>query len=402
MNWTFLSLWLSITRVFSVPSAKHADRAGELICTVGSFAMTENMYPPDGLCNYLFYTHVFVYNSSLAGIHVEESWQRFKEQVASRTATPAGISFDARYITAQALDEIGVRNTLNTLAKQNIMHYGILNMITRLDALDDYMDRAKGAIAKLRTIQGKDAKKRIIIALGLFDYNEPNAWERYRASFRKAVEGTMADTIIAISSTGSIEDNSFCHVAPTSVLDSMKLQDPARTRAKSFPDLDCKGDGTQMSLLSGGVKLGTSTTEPAWLMSWDDEQSLTEKVQWMRLDETLGSDHYIVHLVIQRYKTPLITGQAKITDWTAVRKHDVPDVQDIEEWTKQFLDMVAKHTKTVKLNVDHPEIDGLQSSIDLRPGLSWLLFNVHLGDFSGQCMADPFERVMFLKNRLGP
>ncbi|KAH6925235.1 hypothetical protein HPB50_002445 [Hyalomma asiaticum] len=76
----------------------------------------------------------------------------------------------------------------------------------------------------------------------------------------------------------------------------------------------------------------------------------------MRLDETLGSDH-IVQLVIQHYKTPLKTGQAKITDWTAFRKHDIPDVQDIEEWTKQVIDTVAKHTKTVKLSVDHPEVD---------------------------------------------
>ncbi|KAH6932384.1 hypothetical protein HPB50_005100 [Hyalomma asiaticum] len=81
------------------------------------------------------------------------------------------------------------------------------------------------------------------------------------------------------------------------------------------------------------------------------------QVQWTRLDETLGSDHYIVQLVIQHYKTPLKTGQAKITDWTAFRKHDIPDVQDIEEWTKQVIDTVAKHTKTVKLSVEHPDVD---------------------------------------------
>ncbi|KAH6932377.1 hypothetical protein HPB50_005093 [Hyalomma asiaticum] len=82
-----------------------------------------------------------------------------------------------------------------------------------------------------------------------------------------------------------------------------------------------------------------------------------QQVQWTRLDETLGSDHYIVQLVIQHYKTPLKTGQAEITDWTVFRKHDIPDVQDIEEWTRQVIDTVAKHTKTVKLSVDHPDVD---------------------------------------------
>ncbi|KAL1476799.1 hypothetical protein MTO96_036241, partial [Rhipicephalus appendiculatus] len=47
-------------------------------------------------------------------------------------------------------------------------------------------------------------------------------------------------------------------------------------------------------------------------------------------------------------------------------------------------------------------VDGLKSSVILRSGLSWLLFNVHLGDFSGKCMANPFQRVEFLKKRLVP
>ncbi|KAH6930660.1 hypothetical protein HPB50_016291 [Hyalomma asiaticum] len=77
-------------------------------------------------------------------------------------------------------------------------------------------------------------------------------------------------------------------------------------------------------------------TRVASSVSRDTSPDLTvsfgiRQVHWMRLDESPGSDHYILHLVIQHYKTPLKTDKAKITDWTAFRKHDIPDIQDIDE-----------------------------------------------------------------------
>ncbi|KAH6935297.1 hypothetical protein HPB50_005032 [Hyalomma asiaticum] len=78
----------------------------------------------------------------------------------------------------------------------------------------------------------------------------------------------------------------------------------------------------------------------------------------MRLDETLGTDHYIVHLVIQHYKTPLKTGQAKITDWTTSLTYKTLKSgrsKSLAQWPNT--PRVAKHTKTVKLSVDHPEVD---------------------------------------------
>ncbi|KAL3217949.1 hypothetical protein MRX96_031869 [Rhipicephalus microplus] len=196
------------------------------------------MYPPDGLCNYLFYTHVIVFNKTeLAGVEVNTSWTLFKKQIAARTKTAGGASFDAKYVTAQAFDDQGLKKHLAKLASANVKNYGILNMVTSVKNWDDFMNRARGTIAKLKAIQGNDSKRKIVMAIGLFDYNEPNAWDKYRKGFQDAVESTMADTVIAISSMSMVETSETCYAAPSSVLDSSRLQDPARTIAKSYPDL---------------------------------------------------------------------------------------------------------------------------------------------------------------------
>ncbi|XP_075554010.1 uncharacterized protein LOC142587020 [Dermacentor variabilis] len=85
--------------------------------------------------------------------------------------------------------------------------------------------------------------------------------------------------------------------------------------------VDCHGH-TDSILLPGGMKIGSPLTRSDILLAWEDEDSLTDK------------------------------------------------------------------------------LDALKKSSKLREGWSWLLYNVHLGDISRRCSADPFERVQFLKDRL--
>ncbi|KAL3235229.1 hypothetical protein MRX96_022518 [Rhipicephalus microplus] len=228
----------------------------DLVCTLGAFSVINAMYPPDGLCNYLFYTHVIVFNKTeLAGVEVNASWTLFKKEIAARSMTAGGVSFDFKYVTAQAFDDQALKKHLDKLASANIKNYGILNMVTSVKTWDDSMNRARGTIAKLKEIQGDDSNRKIVIALGLFDYNEPNAWDKYRKGFRDAVENTMADTVIAISSMSMVESSDTCYAAPTSVLDSSRLQDPARTTAKSYPDLK-----THAALVSANVMYNKNST----------------------------------------------------------------------------------------------------------------------------------------------
>ncbi|EEC08549.1 hypothetical protein IscW_ISCW018556 [Ixodes scapularis] len=83
-----------------------------------------------------------------------------------------------------------------------------------------------------------------------------------------------------------------------------------------------------------------------------------EKVEWSRLEETLGSYHHIVQTQIQHHGAPTRLGHAKITDWPTFRKEEVArELADIEEWTQKVTAVVTKHTKTIQLTTDNPEVN---------------------------------------------
>ncbi|XP_075556720.1 uncharacterized protein LOC142588785 [Dermacentor variabilis] len=158
----------------------------ELICTVGSFAILRSMYPPDDLCNYMFYTDVVVVNGSLHGIEVDASWKQFKKYMKTYTVTQGGISFDTRYLDPKRMNDRVLQQELTNLAADNIKNYGVLKLLARLTNLDIYMSNAIRVLEILRATQRTNGK--IVLAIGLYDYAEPKAGDRYRSVIKNAVE----------------------------------------------------------------------------------------------------------------------------------------------------------------------------------------------------------------------
>ncbi|XP_075722271.1 uncharacterized protein LOC142765357 [Rhipicephalus microplus] len=337
------------------------------------------MYPPDGLCNYLFYTHVIVFNKTeLAGVEVNASWTLFKKQIAARTKTAGGASFDAKYVTAQAFDDQGLKKHLAKLASANVKNYGILNMVTSVKNWDDFMNRARGTIAKLKAIQGNDSKRKIVMAIGLFDYNEPNAWDKYRKGFQDAVESTMADTVIAISSMSMMETSETCYAAPTSVLDSSRLQDPARTIAKSYPDLK-----THAALISAntmynknGTRLGLSFEMGTLYYKLNETTDSLENRPYHPCERFYLTSIDVVDCIGGLYDIDLLPGGMKFGS-PFVGPDVVVTWEDEESLKYKFY--------------------GLQNSTNLREGLSWLLYDVNFGDFSKNCNDNPFTPIEIMK-----
>ncbi|KAH6925185.1 hypothetical protein HPB50_001491 [Hyalomma asiaticum] len=72
------------------------DTRKEVICTVGDNAVVSIMYPPDAMCDYLYYTDVLIIDNKIRAVTVEASWFAFKEHVPRYRKTKAGISFDHR------------------------------------------------------------------------------------------------------------------------------------------------------------------------------------------------------------------------------------------------------------------------------------------------------------------
>nr|XP_050037129.2 uncharacterized protein LOC126533959 [Dermacentor andersoni] len=348
----------------------------ELICTVGSFALFPYMYPPDDLCNYVFYTDVVVVKNSLYGIEADASWKQFKKHMKTYTVTQGGISFDVRYLVPQKMDHKVLQRELTNLAADNIKHYGVLKLLGRLTTLDTYMSNAIRVLEILRASQTINA--RIVMAIGLYDYAEPNAWERYRSEITKAVEQTKADTVIAISSTGWIENVKKCFSAPTSMFDYKRLTDPQRTAAMSYPDLNTQGYLATLRYTKNTTRLGLSLEMGTLLYVLNGTKSDIDKRAY----------HQCKNFYLTQLDTVDCQGYTVSTLLPGGMKIGSPQTRnDI------LLSWEDEDSLTDKL-------DALKKSGKFREGWSWLLYNVHLGDISKRCSVDPFERVQFLKDRL--
>lgn len=358
------------------PRAK--SRPAELICTVGSFAVFDNMYPPDDLCNLVFYTDVVVINGSLSGLQVDASWLQFKKHMSSYSVTEGGISFDARYLDPPLIDNQGLQQELTNLALANIKHYGALKILGRVNALDTYTSNVIVAFHKLKGTQGTDGSRRFIMAVGLYDYAEPNAWDRYRSKFTQLIENTVADTVIAISSTGWIENEATCAAAPTSVLDSKRLNDPQRTTAKSYPDLHTHAALVIAKYTRNTTRLGLSLEMGTLLYVLNETTTDINKKAYLKCKQFYLTQSDTVDCQ-GLTTTSLLPGGMKFGS-PVTHESVVLSWEDEESLTEK--------------------LDGLKSSANLPPGMSWLLYDVHLGDLSFRCLSDPFERVHFLKDRL--
>ncbi|KAH7963820.1 hypothetical protein HPB52_023143 [Rhipicephalus sanguineus] len=86
-----------------------------------------------------------------------------------------------------------------------------------------------------------------------------------------------------------------------------------------------------------------------------DERGVT----WTNLDETLGSDHYILSISIQTAKIRQPTGTARLTDWRKFREcqTDIQDLNTIKDWTTYLREAADQATKRIQTTPKNPAID---------------------------------------------
>lgn len=53
-------------------------------------------YPPDGLCHYLYYAHVFIHRNAVRATRVASSYMVFVARLRNYTLTQGGLAFDIR------------------------------------------------------------------------------------------------------------------------------------------------------------------------------------------------------------------------------------------------------------------------------------------------------------------
>ncbi|KAH7935242.1 hypothetical protein HPB52_004941 [Rhipicephalus sanguineus] len=189
----------------------------ELICTVGATAIFEQMIPPDGLCDYVYYTNVVVIKGNLHAIEISRSWEAFKNALATFNTTSGGIGFDVRYVTVADLDATLEDKSLKDLASRNVKHYGVLNVLDTASKVKGVFAKAKGLLRASgacfsRRLPPGFPGVMLRLGHGLRDYAPHSALPKLIAG--ATLSHSVADTVIAYSSVGWIESEDECLAHP--------------------------------------------------------------------------------------------------------------------------------------------------------------------------------------------
>ncbi|XP_077536409.1 uncharacterized protein LOC144148772 [Haemaphysalis longicornis] len=176
------------------------------------------MYPDDAVCDYIYFTPISV--PDLLRQTSQIGWLTFRRQMKALSKTGGGIGFDAQSTTPDNLRDPNVHSLLSYLANKNVAHYGLLNVVANHTALADMLEKGKELLQEMKALQGKDAKRKTILAVGLVDYSQPNAWDTYKTLFKKAVDSVTrmsatrayrseesATTLTEATSTSSLARN---------------------------------------------------------------------------------------------------------------------------------------------------------------------------------------------------
>ncbi|KAL3213942.1 hypothetical protein MRX96_007342 [Rhipicephalus microplus] len=195
-----------------------------MICTVGHTAVMEVMYPPESICQYLYYTDVVIVDGRIRASLEQISWKLFQTKAPNFNALQPGVAFDHRYITPDLVT--GASGELAALATKNIQSYGLLNIVRKPTELRQVVRSMKPVVDALKAFQGNHPDARTIIAIGSYDYSPVGFMNEYKGIVEEVVNTFKADAVIAISSVSSIEDEDNCYAVPPNVLSSQLTRFP--------------------------------------------------------------------------------------------------------------------------------------------------------------------------------
>ncbi|KAL3209987.1 hypothetical protein MRX96_037532 [Rhipicephalus microplus] len=181
------------------------------------------MYPNDHICQYLYYSDVIIVDGKIRPSFERNSWIQFQRKAKAYVKVKSGIAFDHWYITPQLVQS--AVDDLNMLARNKIGSYGLLNIIRRPKELKNIVQAMKPVIEALKDLQGSEADRRTVIAIGSYDYRD--FMKTYKEIIRDVINTFKADAVIAISSVSSMEDEAGCFAVPPNVLRAQKSKFPS-------------------------------------------------------------------------------------------------------------------------------------------------------------------------------
>ncbi|KAH7972628.1 hypothetical protein HPB52_014261 [Rhipicephalus sanguineus] len=330
------------------------------------------MYPPDGLCHYLYYTHVYIREKESA-FHVMArgilaSFTVFKDKVKEYSKTEGGLSFDIK-----AVNRTGVRQAqseLKNLEQDRILHYGTLNVINEPDKLRGLVTRAVGMAKALKEHQQNDPRRRTVVAISAIDYGTDDKWNTLKNAVKQAADANSGiDTVIVISSFSSwLGEMTDCKSVPPGVING----------DKAFPSLaqnmELVDEASETIYGNKNVVAGLFLEMGAMMYTYASAQS-----------------------------DPLATYAYKECKTATLMPLDMGCESSTREKIADVNTAFATGTTEVVLLFDDSAT--LKEKIEfvlgnkLRRRFAWLYFDVHMADFREVCGSkDPFQLIQTLRS----
>ncbi|KAL3213944.1 hypothetical protein MRX96_007344 [Rhipicephalus microplus] len=330
------------------------------------------MYPPEGPCQYLYYTDVVIVGGAIRASLVQDSWRLFQAKASTYKKVKAGIAFDYRYISRvkiySALPE------LQRLARQRMEHYGLLNVITEPDELNATVEAMRPVLKALKEIQSNDPNRKTVIAIGSLNYKSGGFDREYKQIIKNVVNTFNADAVIAISSVSAMESTDNCSAVPPNVLSS---------QSPDFPSLE-----THWPLVRSNAKYASGKT-------------------LVGLSFEMGTLLYVLE---SEAVSPRDAAYAKCKDFGITSRDAICGRRNRTDTGDQFLDEpyvlygtfldgdTRKYVAFAEYFTSCRDkfIRARRKYGSVRRRVAWMLFNVHLGDVRGRCGSGAFLVVKLI------
>ncbi|XP_070378484.1 uncharacterized protein [Dermacentor albipictus] len=351
-------------RVASTKTTTTTTTRTPLVCTVSGGALAFTAYPSPTVCSYVFFTHVLVGEGKLraseSGVGLDDFVRSLRGDDFS--GYPGGVSFDARYLDPASLDDGGVKLELEKLAANNIRHRGILNVFSLASYFPTLVTTVGAAVTKLRTLMGGDRSAHIVLAAGIWNYNDTGAWNVYKTQF-----GVMANfdvnILISISSVRTMALRERCQVAPPTVW---------RTTRDNFPGFDKHATLllSSTAYTRPDLYVGLSFEMGVMLYQLTDTSTPRERVPYAPCTDVV------------------LVGYEQVCDpkVSLSRMDELPAEFGATSSSVFFYDS----WETMKRKVDNV------MKLPLRKKIAWMLFDTHLSDVTWECIK-PKEREKAFK-----
>ncbi|XP_070378333.1 uncharacterized protein [Dermacentor albipictus] len=337
-----------------------------LMCSVSETAMQPFMYPDDGLCDIIIYTHLVILNNTLRSLVYPESYDTFQNVCFHRYAkTSCGISFNARYIKHDQLTKNEMQR-LEKIRPHNIKHYGILNIYGNLKDVANFSADLGPITKKLRSLI-KDShwgvSSHIILGFGLDRYDSPTSYSDLQNSAKRYTPNDVS-IVVFITSILEMPDRYMCKALPNNAWKS-----PNRATAQLAEFLPLKGSAfkAKASIVAFAFQMGLLT----YNMS-KTYQKLTDAIYSSCVGFTISSLSQACERVNMFRQ---LLEQEKI----------VAGISSFRNWTYFY----TYETASTLL----PKAELTMSSKNKDRKFSWLLLNVHLTDLAKLCAKPPFYRL---------